>query len=36
MDANATGSQTASFADVESIGAQANSASVQLEVFIVV
>ena len=36
MDANATGSQTASFADVESIGAQANTASLQLEVFVAV
>lgn len=36
MDANATGSQTASFADVESIGAQANSAAIQLEVFVAV
>ena len=36
MDANATGSQTASFADVENIKAQANSAAIQLEVFVAV
>jgi|TARA_R100000479_G_scaffold26946_1_gene10360 hypothetical protein len=36
MDANATGSQAVSFADIESIKAQANTAAVQLEVFVAV
>lgn len=36
MDANATGSQAVSLADIESIKAQADTASVQLEVFVAV
>ena len=36
MDANATGSQAVSFADIESIKAQADTAEVQLEVFVAV
>lgn len=36
MDANATGSQAVSFADIDSIKAQANTAAVQLEVFVAV
>tara|TARA_R100001510_G_scaffold57135_1_gene64273 strand:+ start:4672 stop:5100 length:429 start_codon:yes stop_codon:yes gene_type:complete len=36
MDANATGSQSASLADIESIKAQADTASVQLELFVAV
>ena len=36
MDANATGSQAVSLADIESIKAQADTAALQLEVFLAV
>ena len=36
MDANATGSQAVSLADIESIKAKADTAAVQLEVFVAV
>lgn len=36
MDANATGSQAVSLADVDNIKAQANTAALQLEVFVAV